>query len=78
LTALQAQRDLGELVSGQRVRIHGASGGVGVHAVQIARVLGAHVTTLTSAAAVDRIARAVRWAFLSYDAPAGLTGVSGA
>jgi len=55
LTALQALRDLGELVPGQRVLIHGASGGVGVHAVQIARVLGAHVTTLTSAAAVELV-----------------------
>jgi NADPH:quinone reductase-like Zn-dependent oxidoreductase len=53
LTALQALRDLGELVPGQRVLIHGASGGVGVHAVQIAKALGAHVTTLTSAAAVE-------------------------
>ena len=55
LTALQALRDLGELVAGQRVLIHGASGGVGVHAVQIAKALGAHVTTLTSAAAVDLV-----------------------
>jgi NADPH:quinone reductase-like Zn-dependent oxidoreductase len=55
LTALQALRDLGELVPGQRVLIHGASGGVGVHAVQIARALGAHVTTLTSAAAVELV-----------------------
>ena len=55
LTALQALRDLGELVPGQRVLIHGASGGVGVHAVQIAKVLGAHVTTLTSAAAVELV-----------------------
>jgi NADPH:quinone reductase-like Zn-dependent oxidoreductase len=55
LTALQALRDLGELVAGQRVLIHGASGGVGVHAVQIAKALGAHVTTLTSAAAVELV-----------------------
>lgn len=53
LTALQALRDLGELAPGQRVLIHGASGGVGVHAIQIARALGAHVTTLTSATAMD-------------------------
>jgi NADPH:quinone reductase-like Zn-dependent oxidoreductase len=53
LTALQALRDLGELGPGGRVLIHGAAGGVGVHAVQIARALGAHVTTLTSAAALD-------------------------
>lgn len=55
LTALQALRDLGQLVPGQRVLIHGASGGVGVHAIQIAKVLGAHVTTLTSAAAVELV-----------------------
>jgi NADPH:quinone reductase-like Zn-dependent oxidoreductase len=55
LTALQALRDLGELAPGQRVLIHGAAGGVGVHAVQIARALGAHVTTLTSAAAIDLV-----------------------
>ena len=55
LTALQALRDLGELVPGQRVLIHGASGGVGVHAIQIARALGARVTTLTSAAAIDLV-----------------------
>jgi NADPH:quinone reductase-like Zn-dependent oxidoreductase len=53
LTALQALRDLGELGPGRRVLIHGAAGGVGVHAIQIAKALGAHVTTLTSAAGLD-------------------------
>jgi NADPH:quinone reductase-like Zn-dependent oxidoreductase len=55
LTALQALRDLGELAPGQRVLIHGAAGGVGVHAIQIAKALGAHVTTLTSAAAMELV-----------------------
>ncbi len=50
LTALQALRDHGKLTPGQRVLLNGASGGVGVHAIQIAKALGAHVTTLTSAA----------------------------
>lgn len=47
-TALQALRDEGRVKPGQRVLIHGASGGVGVNAIQIARILGAHVTTTSS------------------------------
>lgn len=49
-TALQALRHLARVGAGQRVLINGASGGVGVFATQIAKLLGAHVTTLTSAA----------------------------
>lgn len=49
LTALQALRDEGGLQPGQRVCINGASGGVGSMAVQIARILGASVTAISSA-----------------------------
>ena len=48
LTALQALRRAG-VRSGDRLLVHGASGGVGTFAVQIARVLGARVTAATSA-----------------------------
>ena len=44
LTAWQALFDLGQLVSGQSVLIHAAAGGVGLFAVQFARLAGATVT----------------------------------
>ena len=43
LTAWQALFDAGQLVSGQRMLIHGGSGGVGHVAVQLAKWKGAHV-----------------------------------
>jgi NADPH:quinone reductase-like Zn-dependent oxidoreductase len=48
LTALQALRDLAKVKSGGSVLVHGASGGVGTAAIQIARLLGASVTTTSS------------------------------
>ncbi|MFB2594569.1 NADP-dependent oxidoreductase [Paracoccus sp. p4-l81] len=49
LTALQALRDVLALQPGQRVLISGGAGGVGGFAIQIAKWLGAHVTTTASA-----------------------------
>jgi NADPH:quinone reductase-like Zn-dependent oxidoreductase len=48
LTAWQALFDAGQLVSGQRVLIHGGSGGVGHVAVQLAKWKGAHVLATAS------------------------------
>jgi NADPH:quinone reductase-like Zn-dependent oxidoreductase len=48
LTALQALRDHGDVRFGQRVVIHGAGGGVGTYAVQIARAFGAEITAVCS------------------------------
>ena len=54
-TALQGLRDHAQVKPGQRVLIHGAGGGVGTYAVQIAKALGAHVTAVTGPANVDLV-----------------------
>ena len=49
LTAWQGLFDRAKLQSGDRVLVHGGAGGVGVFAVQLARLHGAHVIATVSA-----------------------------
>ncbi len=53
LMALPFLRDHAKLQKGQKILINGASGGVGVYAVQLAKYYCAHVTAVCSASNVE-------------------------
>ena len=48
LTAWQGLFDRARLQAGERVLVHGGAGAVGLFAIQLARIHGAHVTTTAS------------------------------
>ena len=55
VSAIQAIHDHLELKSGQKLFIHGGGGGIGSIAIQIAKSLGAYVTTTASGSDVDYV-----------------------
>lgn len=57
ITALQALRDVGGLRAAERTRVlvHGAGGGVGTFAVQVARILGAEVVASTRPGSIELV-----------------------
>jgi NADPH:quinone reductase-like Zn-dependent oxidoreductase len=57
LTAWQGLYERAKLQSGERVLVHGAAGAVGVYAVQLARLRGAHIFATASAGDLDFVAQ---------------------
>lgn len=55
ITAMVFVRDMARVKQGERVLITGASGGVGVYAVQLAKYLGAEVTAVCSGKNADLV-----------------------
>ncbi|WP_373376326.1 NADP-dependent oxidoreductase [Cupriavidus nantongensis] len=68
LTAWQALHEHGVLQAGQSVLIHGAAGGVGSAAVQLAKLAGARVTGTGSAGNRDYVGSLGADAFIDYRA----------
>jgi NADPH:quinone reductase-like Zn-dependent oxidoreductase len=66
LTAWQGLLDRAHLQAGQRVLIHGASGGVGVFAVQLAHDLGAYVIATAAARNRDFVKQLGAGEFIDY------------
>jgi NADPH:quinone reductase-like Zn-dependent oxidoreductase len=57
ITALNGLKRRAQLAPGERVLVNGASGGVGLAAIQIAKALGAHVTAVSGAASFELVRR---------------------
>jgi len=74
IPALQGLRDVGQIQPGQRVLIHGAAGGVGSFAVQMAKGWGAEVTGVCSAHKTEMVQKLGADLVSSYDQLGSLAG----
>ena len=72
LAALQSLRDLGHVEPGQSVLIHGATGPVGLFAIQLAKIMGAHVTAVAGAG-LDTARQLGADVLIDYRKPNGLS-----
>ncbi len=75
ITALQGIRDRAQVSPGQRVLIHGAGGGVGTMAVQVAVARGAHVTAVCGSGSAALVASLGADEVIDYAAEDWLTRV---
>lgn len=76
LSALVFLRDFAKVAPGQSVVVVGASGGVGIYAVQIARAMGAAVTGIASGANRDLVLGLGAAHFIDYRAEDFTTGAA--
>ncbi len=75
LAALQAVRDLGRIAAGQRLLVHGGSGAAGLIAIQLGKLAGAEVTSVSGANGLDAARAAGADVALDYRRkPVGLKG----
>lgn len=69
LTVWQALVETGQVIEGQNVLILAGSGGIGSTAIQLAKTLGANVTTTTSSRNVDFVRSLGADEVIAYDQP---------
>jgi alcohol dehydrogenase len=77
LTALQSLRDVLQIQPGQRVFISGGAGGVGVFAIQIAKLIGVDVTTTASSRGRELMQRLGADTIVDYQDTAALAKLRG-